>query len=574
MRVHILDVPFEMRAVASACGASWNADAKAHVYKGDTLPEGLIQFASQDYSWERWREDDLNKTVKAVTLSKTKFTPRPHQMEAGRRIDQFVRQGCRGFLEADDVGLGKSISCLLGAYSVAKHAGFTKERPARVLIVCPASAIPHWRQTLRSVTFSSHFRAVVINYERLSKLLVAPKSATDAKRTRTKNLRTAKQGTPVVKWDVIIADESHKLKNFQESQRAKAFSRVAEYAERDKHAPFVIWASATAGQNPLEVGYLAPLVGQVTRTAGLNLSTWGPWLERKGFGVKKGKVAWSWVRVRPGHADESQQIAQQKADIQKMRDILFDPAFPSIRRLPEDIAGWPSIQRIAIPVALSREQRALYQEVWTTFRNFLRLNGWSKDPQGALAQQLRFRQKSSLLRAQGTADLAHDLLDNDHQVAISVAFLESAEALRGLLEAKGHTCAMFTGANNVDRHSERLRFQRGDANVIIYTVTEAVSFHAGESLPDGSRASMTPRATIVHDTRYSAIENVQIDGRAHRDGQSANSYYVYGQDTVEEKIIKVMFGRMANMRHMVGDDASVVAEIEALLSRTAGAPIA
>lgn len=569
MRTYVLDVPFEMRAVASASGAKWDAQLKAFTYSAGALPPALQPFRSVDYSWERWIEDDLNKKVAPVQPGSVRFTPRPHQLEAGRKIDAFVQRGYRGFLEADEVGTGKSISCLLGAYSVAKRKGYSPEKPAYLLIVCPHSAMPHWRNTLRALSFTSSFRVVVINYERLSKLLEAPKTAESAKKAKTKKRQTATKGRPLVSWDAIIADESHKLKNYQEAQRAKAFTRVAQYATSARQSPFVIWASATAGQNPLEVGYLAPMIGQITRTSGLTTDTWGNFLERRGFHVKKGKSGWRWVSGNWQGTDLEEVRAKQRQDVVKIRELLFSPQSPTIRRLPEDIAGWPQIQRIPVPVDLDSHQQSLYKQVWSGFRNFLRMHPKGRDPQGALAQQLRFRQKASLLRVPGTIDFAADLLDNGQQVAISVAFMESLDAIREGLEKKGYSCVEFSGRNRDARENERLRYQRGQAQVILYSVTEAVSFHAGESLPDGTTASRARRSNVIHDVRYSSIENAQIEGRTHRDGQKSNAYYMYGVNTIEEKIITIMIQRMANMKNLSGDEESLVEEIESLLYQEA-----
>jgi hypothetical protein len=49
-------------------------------------------------------------------------------------------------------------------------------------------------------------------------------------------------------------------------------------------------------------------------------------------------------------------------DLQKVRAILFDGAVPAgIRRTPADIAGWPEINRILLPVELDTPDRLLYE---------------------------------------------------------------------------------------------------------------------------------------------------------------------------------------------------------------------
>lgn len=564
-RIHILDTPFAMRGVLPMFGAKWDAKYKAFVYIGDELPATLKPFASKDFSWERWREDDINGFVKPCSPGKVMFTPRDHQMIAGRHIDKFVQAGFRGFIEADEVGTGKTISILLGAYAVAKRRGFTAKKPAYLLIMCPKSAMAHWRNTIRSLNFTSIFRVVVINYDRANKLLKEPASAKNAKRTRTKNKRIASQGNPLVKWDILVADEAHKLKNYQTAQRSKAFARIARYDEPAKTAPFVIWASATIGQNPVEMGYVAPLVGQFVGKS-LTLDKWGTWLDANGFHVTKGKVGWSWIRPNFERTNKAEVAAKQQSDIKKMRQILFSPKFPSIRRLPEDIKGFPSVQRIPVPIDLTSEQFTLYQQVWTTFREFLRMNKKGRDSNSNLVQQLRFRQKSSLLIAEGIVDFAMDMLENGQQVAICAEFIESIDYLHEAFAKKGVKVAEVSGRlNEAEREVERLRFQKGEATVMLYTIIEAISFHANEMLPDGTKATSARRANIMMDIRYSAIDCAQIEGRTHRDGEKSNIYYMYANNTVQEKIIKTTIERMKNMRDMSGDKDDLVDEIENML---------
>lgn len=569
-RLFVLDFPWEMRSAAGVLGAKWHDGVRAFTYIGHSLPPVLAPFASQDYSWERWREDDINGVVLPVAPSENRMKPRPHQMEAAKKIALYAKKGFRGFIEADNVGLGKTISTLVGAYGAAKVRGFTKDNPAKMLIICPKAVIPHWRNTLKSLGIDN-LRVVVINYDQSKKLLSVPASAATAKRTRTKNKHIANSGESLVQWDIIIADESHKLKNIETSQRAKAFNRIARYAEDAQNAPFVIWASATIGQNPMELGYLAPLIGQMLGKKNMSISQWGAFLESNGFHVTKGKTgAYSWIKNDPNNPDPAIK-AQQDQDIARLRHLLFNPNSPSIRRHPTDIAGWPEITRIPFAVTLDQKGRTLYEELWSSFRSFLRLTFRGRDPKGGLAQQLRFRQKASLLRVPGTVDFIHDLLDNNLQVAVSVEFMESLDAMREALETKGITCAEFSGRNVSEREQERLRFQHGQAQVIFFTVEEGISLHAGEQLPDGTLATSTGRATIVHDVRYSSLSNLQIEGRCHRDGQNANVYYMYADNTVEEKIIKRMLERMAHLKNLSGDDEISVQEIEALLDAEAAA---
>lgn len=565
-KIHVLsDVPWESKALVAVYGATWNSDLKVFTYVGSQLPDELKQYKSDDYSFERWVEEEVNGTF-TPPISNKSMSPRPHQQVAIDKIDKTSKRGFKGFIVADNVGLGKTISSLEGASKTATTLGFSKKQPASTLIVCPKSVIPHWRNALRALGVDN-LRVVVINYDRLKKLLTIPSTAQTAKTTRTKNKRISNSGNPVIRWDIIIADESHKLKNYEESQRAKAFERIARYMEKTADAPYIIYNSATIGQTPVDLGYMAPLIGQMVGKTGLTMKNYSQWLVEAGFNVKPRKVGVAWVEAKPSDTParrkEIQELQQQ--DITRLRQILFSPNSPSIRRNPEDIVGWPEVNRIPQPYDLDSKERVLYTQAWLEFRKFLKLNPRGKNPQGALAAQTRYRQKASLVMAPHTLEFALDLLDNGLQVAVSVEFMETLELLRVGFEKHGYEVAEFSGANSAMREQERLSFQKGQKQVILFTVEEGVSFHAGEQLPDGSNATSTPRATIIHDIRYSSISCSQIEGRCHRDGQAATVYYPYANKTVQNRIVTTMITRMANMRNLSGDDASIVEEIENLI---------
>lgn len=551
-RVFVLDVPFELRAVAQANGARFNGAVGSQVHVGRSLPAGLVPFGSEPFSWERWREDDLN--VRAglprdvsdlLDPDGVLYEPRPHQREAIEAAKAVADAGRVGFLLGDEVGVGKTIS----GVGATKEATLALERRAKVLVVTPKSSVPHWRRTLRRMPrWVDGMRVAVTNWERLKRLLVPPASALQAKRTRTKNKRIAADGIPVEAFDVVIADESHRMRDLT-SQTSQAFDKISRGA-------FVVWTSATAGQTPLELAYLRALLAEVTGERMEDLADFEDWCRRQGIGLRRGAYGrWEWVS----------EGEDKERDLEIMHRLLYKPGLrgpaAGIRRLPEDVAGWPAIQRVAHPMALDAGARLLYEEAWTSFRRQMELAARGRDPQDGRVAKLRFRQKCSLLRAPATADLVREMLANGQQPAVSVEFLESLEAIREELEGTGIPCSVIHGEVTGDeREAERLAFQRGEKRVCLFTVTEAISLHRGEE-PGGDR----PRATLVHDPRYSAIPAAQVEGRCHRDGEKANVYYLFGEGTVEEGVITTVIGRMRDMKKMGGDDVGMLEAMEAAL---------
>lgn len=428
-----------------------------------------------------------------------------------------------------------------------------------ILVVSPLAVVPHWRRTLHGVgAEGSGSRICVINYDRLKTLLAAPRSASKAKRRSTKNRRTAREGTPIVDWDVVVFDEAHQLRN-PDSQRSQAAARLAKYGSPAREAPFVLWMSATAGHNPTELSYLGPLLAQVTRSRASDLRDFGPWLEREGFHVTQNPRwgGWEWTEDKAGRGQ----------DVARLARMLFAGATPvALRRLPTQISGWPQIQRVLLPVELGAASSVLYAAAWTEFRTQMRLASKGRDPKKGLAAQLRFRQKASLLRVPGTVGHIETLLDNGHQVAVSAQFLETVDALRDQLAAAGVPVTVLDGRHPELREHNRLLFQRGGAKVALFTPVEGFSLHAGETLPDGSAGSGARRSLIVHDPRYSGIQSIQIEGRTHRDGQSATVFYPFAEGTVEEKVLTALLDKMGSALQMVGDDTGLLDELVAVLA--------
>lgn len=530
-RPHVLDVPFAHRSLATAHGARWQAEEGVFVYRGEQLPPALRAYRATAYSWESAVQLALDGSqVAPAPAAHAAFVPRPHQQVAIEAITKAARARRAGFLLADDVGLGKTLS----TWEAIRQMTNVKT----VLIVCPLAVVPHWRRTLAAQGDDGR-RIVVMNYERLGKLFEV--SAAARKKVRSKK-GLARAGTAPT-FDVIVWDESHRCKN-----PVAARSKFA--AKLNAKAGFVLWLSATAGQNPLELSYLAPLLSEQTGAKVSDLKAFETWCASQGLGVTRGAFGrWDW-RGEP-------------ADCEKVRTLLFDGEAPAgLRRRPEDLEGWPELNRILTPLGLDAEARELYEQAWSEFRAELDLEPSGRDPKNALVAALRLRQKSSLIRVQSTVDLAVELLGNGHHVAISVAFVETLYALQEALASKKIEASLvFGGLAGDAREQERMRFQTGKVPVVIFTVEEGISLHQGEH-------DETPRSMIIHDLRWSAIQMAQVEGRCHRDGRYAPVYWAYADDTIEERIAGVVCRRIETMKAMVGDDVETLQEIARLVSES------
>jgi len=458
------------------------------------------------------------------------FVPRPHQLVARDAILSARARGRPGFLLGDLTGLGKTLSAWLAVAAMPE---------AEVLVICPKGAVPQWRRTIaRSGTAAK--RVTLINFEK-TKSLLAPPPVSTKRSTRAKNNELAKHGTPKRTWPIVVIDEAHRIRN-PNSQQGLVCRQMAAAAA------FTIYMSATAGQAPHELSYLGRLLAEAAGGSG-DLDGFRALMKRLRIGRAKGRWKnWSW---EPNPEDR-----------RVMADLLYKGSKAiGLRRRPEDIAGWPEVQRELAPTALDAPAHRLYEATWREFRRELGLAGGSTRRATGWAADLRFRQKASLLRIAGTADFCDDLLANGQQVAVSAAFLETSAMLAETLRGRGWLVGEINGTQPGETNeATRIAFQTGGLDAVLFTVTESISLHRGE-LPGGER----DRSLVVHDMRHSAIQLQQIEGRCHRDGERAVIYYAYAEGTVEETVAATVIARMASMEAMAGDDTALLDAIAAVV---------
>lgn len=580
--VHVLDIPWGMQVP----GVQYDKAKKVHFYKGSGLPESLRRFASQDFSYNRWVQDEHNGAVLPPQKVEGSFKPRPHQVEAARAIAISYARGWSGFLEADKTGLGKTLSTLAGVAAIAKSQGYGVGQKANLLIVCPKGVIPQWRHTLHRYPASTALlRPMIINYQQLNKLIETPKTAhyKQAKKRKTKNRIVASSGKPKIHFPFIIFDEAHYLKNYPSSSASLAAVTIAQLNKpyMKGKSPYTVFSTATPGASPLNfavmANFMAPLISQKPEAKKITPDSWGDFLQEEGFAVKKGKVVWSWAPTPwfGKNSDDPKEQAKyeralratkvlQRKDAQRIGRGLKSPKAPFIMRSPSDLADWPEQQFIPLPIAMSASQIPIYEEAWSRFRSWLRLTPAKTDPKGALVEMLRYRQKASLLKVEQVSEQVKDWVDAGNQVFISCEFIETLDQYKNTLEKAGITVAEISGRNGESREEERLKFQKGQAQVCLCTVVAGISLHSNEQLPDGTKATSTPRISVISDIRQNNLDTSQACGRAHRDGENSITYFPYLEETVDERVIGSFVNKTSNMNSMMGASIEAAEDLERL----------
>jgi hypothetical protein len=527
-RLWILDVPYGTQVE----GASWHPAVKMHVHVGRTLPAHLAPYSPGPHTLGRFLENLHNPGAPAPVPAPTDgFEPRQNQYEAADAIAARAAAGGRQFLLADEPGVGKTISAVLGASAVGDLRG-----AQRVLVVADRPAaitIGHWCRTITALG-DSGLEWVVITWDRLEKV-------TDHD------------------WDVIIADEAHALRRTT-TKRWKLWARLSGHGKVPEKAPFVIATTATPGHTPLELPYLAPAYAQVHDEAITEWTsvkeparTFATALERHGIALEKGRYGATWTTDATRRAE----------DLARVRGWLEDaqPAAMLHRAAP-----WGPVPISGMPVALTPAEREAYEAEWGEFCREMDLARRGRSTAKGRAALLRFRQKAGLIRVDSTVQWIAQQVEAERQVACSVEFVTTAaDPITERLQDAGIEVATIYGRDRFDVEQQRLRFQTGQAKVCVFTTVASISLHAGETLPGGHLASTEPRVGVFHQARFSGIAGRQVTGRTHRDHQVSPWHIAYAQDTVEEQVSKVMVERIAAASDTVGGDTAGLGDIAELL---------
>lgn len=524
----MLDVPYGTQID----GATWHPAVRMHLHVGRTLPAHLQPYAPGPHTLGAFLENQLNPDARTPVPEPTEgFEPRQNQYEAADAIAERAAAGGRQFLLADEPGVGKTISAVLGASAVGDLRG-----AERVLVVADRPAaitIGHWCRTITALG-DSGLEWVVITWDRLEKV-----AGYD--------------------WDVIIADEAHALRRTS-TKRWKLWARISGHGAAHESAPFVITTTATPGHTPLELPYLAPAYAQVH---GETMKEWtsvkqpdtdfATALERHGIALERGRYGATWTTDATRRAE----------DLTRVRGWLED-AVPTA--MLHRAAPWGPVPISGMPVTLTPAERSAYEAEWGEFCREMDLARRGRNTAKGRAALLRFRQKAGLIRVDSTVAWIGQQVEAGRQVACSVEFVgTAADPIADRLRDSGLEVASIYGQGRFDAEAERLRFQTGEASVCVFTTVASISLHAGETLPGGRRASSAPRVGVFHQARFSGIAGRQVTGRTHRDHQVSPWHIAYAQGTVEEQVSKVMVERIAAASDTVGGDTESLEGVAQLL---------
>lgn len=178
------------------------------------------------------RPEDFKSTYRW----RDRLTPYRHQVS---NLITFCRR-LPVTLLADDVGLGKTISAGLVISEL-----IARSRLSKILVVCPKILAQQWKEELES----KFDVPTIIAFGK--DLIDAEPEGTGAVVTTYNSARLHLEKLPEDRFQMLVLDEAHKLRNLYGVQKTPEVAKRFRKALEDRRFPFVLMLTATPIQNRL-----------------------------------------------------------------------------------------------------------------------------------------------------------------------------------------------------------------------------------------------------------------------------------------------------------------------------------
>jgi SWI/SNF-related matrix-associated actin-dependent regulator 1 of chromatin subfamily A len=416
---------------------------------------------------------------------------------------QFALEAGGRALIADEMGLGKTSQAIGTAVKLR-----TEQRARRVLTVCPASLKINWyREWIRfaglEATIWHGQKRVgpydadihIINYDIFGKF---------------------REELEALKFDVIVLDEAHYLKN-KDALRSLAifggYNKKAKFRMKPFATPYAVLLTGTPVLN--RPGELFPLLHYL---APERFADWFTYANRYG--------AWAPMNMegRPSKPQNLDELHNRTKDIvirRKKTEVLKD--------LPPKLVS-------DVFVELTSEQRKTYRK--TLIEVAEEWKAAEKEKQKPTLNELQILTTFlNEVKLDKVKELVGEL-QNEEDVRSVLVFCTRLGPLKQLREQYGDRAIYIDGSMAPEqRQLEVDRFQRGDATIALLSLRAA-----------GVGLTLTKADTVIFiDQDFVPANHQQAEDRAHRIGQvnPVQIYYLLAEDTIDEDLRALLAEKVA-----------------------------
>jgi SNF2 family DNA or RNA helicase len=461
-----------------------------------------------------------------MCLPRLRFEPFPYQLEAAARVLRHM-QG-RAIL-ADEVGLGKTIEAGL-VLSELRLRGLA----SRVLVLVPAGLVEQWREELERKFALPSVVARSGAWEASPGYGPEPVVVASLSAARRDPLCTQITGP---NWDLVIADEAHRLKNPRSASARLVKSLRARY---------VLLLTATPVENRL-----ADLFQLVSLVRPGSLGT------ADQFRARHGATRDS----RPARNVAALQLAMRDVMVRHRRSELT-VMLP--RRLAETVRVAPGTEEAELYRRISKrvrdQARGATPARLLALRSVQRLAGSSP---GALSPSLGklgwadLVAEADAVPLTGKAGALLEILRRQHdrgeKVVVFTAFRGTLGRLRDLLSEHGLPAVTYHGGLARREKDAAIAAFQGPAPILLST--EA----AGEG-----RNLQFCHVMVNFDLPWNPMQIEQRLGRIHRIGQEHDVLLInlVARGTLEERLLEVLQAKINLFELVVGELDMILGRID------------
>lgn len=444
-----------------------------------------------------------------------------HEMDAeGRYPYDFQEGGIKfllgrdGCILGDDMGLGKSLVATISAL----ESGYEK-----ILVICPSNMKITWSREIGSFTDQVEIvngkewktsKFTIVNYDILKNFHTP---FNERKKYKEENIKNTIMDE---KFDLIIVDEAHKIKN-NKSNRGKIVREVCQ------NGPEKVWLlTGTPIQNkPIDYYNLLAAIGSELSNNWLHFVKRYCDARKMYKTLKNGKKRQFWITDGASNLEELSQKTKNIILRRRKEDVLED--------LPEKTIT-PVIQE------LTEQEWKEYDNLWDEYMERRKEEGKKGDPNKDLVELTLLREFIAMKAIPYTTGLVDDILEEDtnNKVIIFTTFNEEQQVLA---EHFGKDCVLHNGSMSDKEKQESIdKFQnQKNKKVFIGNIDSA-----------GVGITLTASNTVIFNSfKWVPAENEQAEDRAFRISQQNNVtvYYQLFKNTISE----YMWGALKNKKTII-----------------------
>lgn len=505
------------------------------------LPEDTFKSFKEgkmaDFEWFslRMKAEKLSLTAgfnELISLNSLSVTPYTHQKKAALEALRVMRGRV---LLADEVGLGKTIEAGL-IIKELKLRGLIK----KILVLVPASLTTQWQEELK-VHFSEDFnlQKEEEDWEKYNQLIASLDTA-----------RRENHGDKIkeIKYDLLVIDEAHKLKN----RKTKAWKLVNSISKR-----YILMLTATPVQNNLEelfnlITLLKP--GQLKNIQEFRKRFVDPSDKRVPVNAEELKVLLKEVMIRNRRSTVDVYLPPRRAAIYHLKEYPVEMKFRiELTGFLRDYYRRYGREK-GVVLQLIQLQKSLGSSTLATLSS---LEKWKnslekENPDYGRLENLSFLGEK--VKNNRKASALFEIIERtSDKILVFTEFLQTQAYLQEFLREKGYEAALFNGLMDIKEKDRQLELFRKERQILIST----------QSGSEGKNLQFS-HIMVNYDLPWNPMKLEQRIGRLHRLTQEREVlvFNLSLQDTFEGYILYLLSEKIKMFELVIGELDLILGDIE------------